>query len=99
MPSEKYSCSASPLIFVKGSTAMDGFCGGGRAGITKSQSSRWQELARISDHAFEAKVTTASKRAYDGIAHRFIKEAEIEKAKQRHKNAIEHGCTVDDLIA
>src|SRR5262249_55362581 len=31
MPSEKYSCSASPLIFAKGSTAIDGFCGSGRA--------------------------------------------------------------------
>src|SRR2546423_906484 len=27
MPSLKYSCSASPLILVKGSTAIDGFCG------------------------------------------------------------------------
>jgi N6-adenosine-specific RNA methylase IME4 len=68
-------------------------------GISKTQSSRWQELARISDHTFEAKVTSASKRAYDGIARRFIKEARIEKAKQRHSNIIEHGCVVDDLIA
>jgi len=68
-------------------------------GISKTQSSRWQELARISDHTFEAKVTSASKRAYDGIAHRFIKEAGIEKAKQRHSNIIEHGCVVDDLMA
>jgi N6-adenosine-specific RNA methylase IME4 len=68
-------------------------------GISKTQSSRWQELARISDHTFEAKVTNASKRAYDGIAHRFIKEAEIDKAKQRHSNLIEHGCRADDLIA
>jgi len=68
-------------------------------GISKTQSSRWQELALISDHTFEAKVTSASKRAYDGIAHRFIKEAGIEKAKQRHCNIIEHGCVVDDLIA
>jgi N6-adenosine-specific RNA methylase IME4 len=68
-------------------------------GINKTQSSRWQELARIPDHTFEAKVTSASKRAYDGIAHRFIKEAGIKKAKQRHSNIIEHGCVVDDLIA
>jgi len=68
-------------------------------GISKTQSSRWQELARISDDTFEAKITSASKRAYDGIAHRFIKEAKIEKAKRRHSNIIEHGCRVDDLIA
>jgi N6-adenosine-specific RNA methylase IME4 len=68
-------------------------------GISKTQSSRWQQLARISDHTFEAKVTSASKRAYDGIAHRFIKKAGIEKAKQRYSNIIEHGCVVDDLIA
>jgi N6-adenosine-specific RNA methylase IME4 len=68
-------------------------------GISKTQSSRWQELARISDDTFEAKVTSASKRAYDGSAHRFIKEAKIEKAKRRHSNIIEHGCRVDDLIA
>jgi hypothetical protein len=68
-------------------------------GISKTQSSRWQELARISGHTFEAKVPSASKRAYGGIAHRFIKEADIEKAKRRHSKIIEHGCVVDDLIA
>jgi N6-adenosine-specific RNA methylase IME4 len=68
-------------------------------GISKTQSSRWQELARISDHKFEASVTSASKRAYDGIAHRFIKEAEIDKAKQHYSNVIEHGCRADDLVA
>ena len=31
MPSEKYSCSASPLMFAKGNTAIDGFCGSGLA--------------------------------------------------------------------
>ena len=30
MPSAKYSCSASPLMLAKGSTAIDGLSGGGR---------------------------------------------------------------------
>jgi N6-adenosine-specific RNA methylase IME4 len=30
---------------------------------------------------------------------RFLKEAEIERAKQRHCNTIEHGCVVADLVA
>jgi hypothetical protein len=29
---------------------------------------------------------------------RLRKEARIERAKQRHANIIEHGCTVDDLV-
>src|SRR6266446_1107243 len=32
MPSAKYSCSGSPLILAKGSTAIDGFSGRARAG-------------------------------------------------------------------
>ena len=32
MPSEKYSCSGSPLMLVKGSTAMAGRSGSGNAG-------------------------------------------------------------------
>src|SRR5215469_7715718 len=34
MPSAKYSCSGSPLMFVKGSTAMEGLSGRARAGFT-----------------------------------------------------------------
>src|SRR5262249_48837422 len=36
---------------------------------------------------------------YDRMAARFVKEAEIERAKARHARVIEHGCTVDDLVA
>jgi N6-adenosine-specific RNA methylase IME4 len=68
-------------------------------GITANQSSRWQKLAALDPNAFEDKVGTASKRAYDGIARRFIKEQEIEQAKERHAKLIEHGCTVSDLAA
>jgi N6-adenosine-specific RNA methylase IME4 len=68
-------------------------------GINKTQSSRWQALAALDDAIFETKVADASKRAYNMMTGRFLKEAEIERAKQRHAKLIEHGCTVDDLIA
>jgi N6-adenosine-specific RNA methylase IME4 len=48
---------------------------------------------------FENKVEAASKRAYDGMTRRFVKAAEIERAKERHAKVIEHGCAVDDLVA
>jgi N6-adenosine-specific RNA methylase IME4 len=67
-------------------------------GITATQSSRWQKLAALAPDTFEAKVEGASKRAYDGIAHRFIKEEHVKRAKERHAKVIEHGCTVDDLV-
>ncbi len=53
----------------------------------------------LDDERFEAKVEGASKRAYDRIAERFVKEDKIERAKQRHGALIEQGCTVDDLVA
>jgi len=31
MPSEKYSCSGSPLILIKGKTAMEGLSGSGKS--------------------------------------------------------------------
>lgn len=68
-------------------------------GINKTQSSRWQALAALDQDHFEAKVESASKRAYDTMTYRFLKQAEIERAKQRHSKLIEHGCTVDDLVA
>jgi N6-adenosine-specific RNA methylase IME4 len=66
-------------------------------GVNKTQSSRWQRLTDLSSESFEAKVASASKRAYDGIAYRFLKDAEIEKARRRHQAVVERGCTVDDL--
>ena len=68
-------------------------------GVTKTQSSRWQKLAGLDAASFEAKVESASKRAYDLIAKRFIKESKIARAKERHSEIIEQGCTVDDLVA
>ena len=67
--------------------------------INKTQSSRWQRLAALDEDRFDAKVEAASKRAYDGIARRFIKEKAIERAQRRHSKTIEHGCVVGDLIA
>ena len=68
-------------------------------GINKTESSRWQRLAALDADSFEAKIEGASKRAYDGITYRFLKQAEIERAQARHSRIIEHGCTVDDLVA
>jgi N6-adenosine-specific RNA methylase IME4 len=68
-------------------------------GINKTQSSRWQKLAALALDRFEARVGDASKRAYDRIARRFVKEVEIDGAQRRHRRVIEHGCTVDDLTA
>lgn len=68
-------------------------------GINKTQSSRWQKLAALDQDHFEAKVESASKRAYDAMTYRFLKGAEIERAKQRHSKRTEQGCTVDDLDA
>src|SRR4051812_47123792 len=47
-PSAKYSCSGSPLMFVKGSTAMDGLSGDcqRRSGSAFAAQARWPE-ARI----------------------------------------------------
>jgi hypothetical protein len=68
-------------------------------GVTKTQSSRWQRLARIEPDKFERNVTRASTDAYNRMTGRFLKEAEIERAKRQHAELIEHGCTVDDLVA
>jgi N6-adenosine-specific RNA methylase IME4 len=68
-------------------------------GINKTQSSRWQKLAALDPDVFETKVETASKRAYDNLTRRFIKEEEIKRAKEQHAKIIEHGCVDDDLVA
>jgi hypothetical protein len=68
-------------------------------GINKTQSSRWQQLAALDGSHFEHKVKSASKRAYDNMTQRIIKAAKIERAQQRHRNVIEHGCAVSDLVA
>jgi hypothetical protein len=39
-PSTKYSCSGSPLILAKGSTAIDGFSGNGSVALAPGTGSR-----------------------------------------------------------
>jgi len=68
-------------------------------GITKSQSSRWQALAKIDQDDFEAKVKADSERASNAITYRLVKAAQIKEAQERHAKVIEHGCTVEDLTA
>jgi N6-adenosine-specific RNA methylase IME4 len=68
-------------------------------GVSKTQSSRWQKLAALDPDTFETRVKRASTNAYDRMTGRFLKEAEIERAKQRHAKLIEQGCTVEDLVA
>ena len=68
-------------------------------GVTKMQSSRWQRLAALDPDTFERNVKRAGADAYDRLTGRFLKQAEIERAQQRHSKFIEHGCTVRDLVA
>ena len=68
-------------------------------GITKTQSSRWQQYAALAPDTFEQRVEHATKTAYDLVARRFIKEAELIRAQAAHAKVIERGCTVNDLVA
>jgi N6-adenosine-specific RNA methylase IME4 len=68
-------------------------------GINKTQSSRWQQLAALDSDSFEEKVEATTKRAYNAMTHRLLKAEKIKQAKARHAKVIEHGCTVDDLVA
>ena len=66
--------------------------------ISKSQSSRWQQLAALATDDFETKVKDASKRAYDRIAAQFIEHRNITKRLRAHRARTEQGGTVDDLV-
>jgi N6-adenosine-specific RNA methylase IME4 len=68
-------------------------------GVSKTQSSRWQKLAALDPDKFERHVERASTDAYDRMTRRFVKEAEIEEAQRHHASIVEHGCTIDDLVA
>jgi hypothetical protein len=56
-------------------------------GINKTQSSRWQKLAALPADRFEANVERASVGAYNHMTRRFVKEAEIERARARLPDA------------
>ena len=47
MPSEKYSCSCSPDIFVKGRTARDGLEGSGKSSIVPSGSASRSDVVTL----------------------------------------------------
>lgn len=68
-------------------------------GINKTQSSRWQQLAALPGDQFEAKIESASRRAYHRIGQRMIKADRIVRAKRQHASLIDLGCSVDDLVA
>ena len=53
MPSEKYSCSGSPLMLVNGSTAIAGRSGSGSAGCAGSAAwrPRCRSVAQVADEA------------------------------------------------
>jgi N6-adenosine-specific RNA methylase IME4 len=67
--------------------------------VSKTQSSRWQKLAALDADKFEDHVECAGVNAYDRMTRRFVQEAEIAEAQRRHRSIVEHGCTVDDLVA
>ena len=48
MPSAKYSCSGSPLIFAKGSTAIDGLSGSGN-GAGEAGDGCWMAPASVAN--------------------------------------------------
>ena len=63
MPSEKYSCSGSPLMFTKGSTAMAGRSEGGTAGRDRSwSSSHGGPTASAGSPQFDCMRTSPTKR-------------------------------------
>jgi N6-adenosine-specific RNA methylase IME4 len=69
-------------------------------GINKTQSSRWQELAKLDVEVFESKVEATTKRAYNSLTGRLLKAERIKEAKAQHaKRVNDGGCTVADLTA
>src|SRR5882757_9482773 len=63
MPSEKYSCSESPLILLKGSTAMAGRSGNGTAGDDGSEPASGGGSAPGDGSSGACSLTTPMKRS------------------------------------
>ena len=67
--------------------------------ISKSQSSRWQQMAALAPDDFETQVRGASKRAYDRIAAQFIERHTVAQRLRAVRARAAQGCTVQDLVA
>jgi N6-adenosine-specific RNA methylase IME4 len=67
-------------------------------GVTKTQSSRWQQLADLDDTQFEKQVETARDKAGNSLnsIHREIKRRQ---KRETYATRTEQGCTVVDLQA
>jgi N6-adenosine-specific RNA methylase IME4 len=67
-------------------------------GVSKTQSSRWQQLANLNAEAFETRVVAARRKATNGLdgVHRDIRR---KAARVAYEASIKGGCTVDDLRA
>jgi N6-adenosine-specific RNA methylase IME4 len=66
-------------------------------GVSKTQSSNWQKLARIPEEKFDAQVADETKRAQKNLDRNIVREDEAQRRQERRKSITEHGCTVDDL--
>jgi hypothetical protein len=62
-------------------------------GVTKSQSSRWQQLAALSPQEQEERIASAKQQVL-AVFNRFRERAEKDP---QYKAAIDGGCTVEDL--
>jgi N6-adenosine-specific RNA methylase IME4 len=67
-------------------------------GVTKSQSSRWQQLADIDASAFEGVITDACDKAIRGVRNA-VREVEIEQQREAYRARTKEGGTVADLEA
>lgn len=65
-------------------------------GVTKSQSSRWQQLADLSDEDFETKAAKAQKKAISAVDGTAL-EARREARKAEYASRIKSGGTVESL--
>jgi N6-adenosine-specific RNA methylase IME4 len=68
-------------------------------GVTKLQSSRWQQLFRLEPEDFESYIVAARKRAAHALdeIHRQVRQREARAAA--YESRVKDGCTVDDLHA
>jgi N6-adenosine-specific RNA methylase IME4 len=58
-----------------------------------------QKLARIDHEVFEAQVADEAQRQHKNLVRNIVREDEARRRQERRASIIEHGCTVDDLVA